>query len=79
LVSLAYCLHLGEIAMTTKQLDKAVGSAAAVASIAAAVVAANTAAPVIAAVVMGAGVAVTGAALYHKLSSELPEPNHAQE
>ena len=58
----------------TQELDKTVGSAAAVASIAAAVVAANTAAPVIAAMAMGVGATVTGAALYHKLMSQKPEP-----
>jgi hypothetical protein len=54
----------------TTQIDKAIGNAAAVASIAAAVVATAASSPVIAAVAMGAGTAVAGAALYHKLSSE---------
>lgn len=58
----------------TQKLDTTVGSAAAIASIAATMVAANTAAPIIAAVVMGVGATVTGAALYHKLTSEKLAP-----
>jgi hypothetical protein len=61
----------------SKELDKAVGSSAAIASIAAAVIAANSA-PVIAAVAALGGATITGFALYHKLSSEKSAPADVQ-
>jgi opacity protein-like surface antigen len=55
----------------SSEVDKTVGSAAAIASLAAAVFVANTAAPAIATITaLGLGATITGAALYHKLSSE---------
>lgn len=53
------------------EVEKTVGSAAGIASLAAAVLVANTAAPAIATITaLGVGAAITGAALYHKLSNE---------
>ena len=58
----------------TKELDKALGSAAAITSIAAAVVAADLSAPIVAIAALGVGATLTGAALYHKLTSENLSP-----
>ena len=57
----------------SNEMDKAVGNTAAVASIAATTIAAAVGAPVVAAVAASVGVAITGAALYHKITTEQHE------
>lgn len=55
----------------SSEVEKTVASGVGIASLAAAVVVANTAAPAIASIAaLSVGAAVTGAALYHKLSTE---------